>query len=258
MSPAPFDPVGWVNANPTQVQAWASLAAASVAVIALLIAVMAWRAERSQATSASAALAEAKRQADAADRSERQRRWDERIQAVQPIRVDLPRPVPERDESDNIHRVELLVPILASDNPVLDLQVILRRGPDNSPDAAMITVGTLSAGEDPADRPLTGPLGPAGIVRYAGPTSLEVTPLWFAAVTDGADETPYRLILNWTGQLGQWVVQEWDYDFVAHARGNRKPLWRMVRWHVDPKVDGIDAKLNSLFGDPATEAAAGD
>ena len=142
------DVIGWLNANANAVQAFAGLAALGVAAVAVVIAALAWQAERSQASSARDALAEAKRQADAADRSERGRRRDERVQAVRPVLIDrMRRPHEEQESGPDFGKMVLVVPVRAPNVPVLDLRLILRRGPIDSHDAAIGGPVTLAPDE---------------------------------------------------------------------------------------------------------------
>jgi hypothetical protein len=233
----PPDALTWLNDNASAVQAVAGILSVVVAFIALGIAGLAWRAEKGQAEAARDALAEARRQAEAAAASEQARRWDERVQAVAPISVSLPDGPQPAEILDTDYAGDLLLVVTLKappSTPVLDARVILRRGPDDSSDAAMNNAGTLAAGE-------------------VWPAYLMVTDLVAGARAKQADTSHYRLIINWTGQLGQWVVQEYAYDFVNAATYDQDPMWRLVRWHVDPKVEGLPP-LEVTFGPDAGHA----
>ncbi len=39
--------------------------------------------------------------------------------------------------------------------------------------------------------------------------------------------------------LGQWVVQEYSWNIGTNF--DELSAWRMMRWHVDPKIRGTDA-----------------
>ena len=85
---------------------------------------------------------------------------------------------------------------------------------------AITTVGSLPAHADHA-------------------TKLLVTEIRAAARKPYTD-IPVRVHLQWFGQLGQWVVQEYSWNIGTNF--DELSAWRMMRWHVDPKIPGTDAQ----------------
>jgi hypothetical protein len=185
---------------------WASIVSAFAATAAMIVSILAWR-------TASKAL-------EASASSERVRRWEARVQAVVPIAVDYPGQYATLQHG--FYAGEGYVPLIlhVGASPVVDLRVI----------ADMPTI--------PASRPSITNVG-----TLAADTKREVELLVDGLYADSPpprEDVPVRVQLRWFGQLGQWVVQEftWNIGSLYEDVGQQ---WRMVRWHVDPKVEGMAA-----------------
>jgi hypothetical protein len=184
---------------------WPSVISAFAATAAMIVSILAWR-------TAARALHETAS-------GERARLWESRVQAVVPIAMD--RPGRYETMQHGMYAgdgyVDLTLHVGAS--PVVDLRIIANAA--HNPDRSSIrNVGTLAAGTTRT-------------------VDLLVDELYVGAPKPPKD-VPVGVQLQWFGQLGQWVVQEFtwnigsDYDEIGQQ-------WRMVRWHVDPKVEGVAA-----------------
>ncbi len=184
---------------------WASIVSAFAATAAMVVSILAWR-------TASKALA-------ASTNTERERRWEARVQAVVPIAVDYPGQYETRQHGLDAGEGYVSLTLQVGASPVVDLRIIANT-PNNPVSRSSITnVGTLAAGT-------------------TRKTELLVDVL-FADAPAPPKDVPVRVQLQWFGQLGQWVVQEFTWNIGSdHEDGQQ---WRMIRWNVDPKVEGMAA-----------------
>jgi hypothetical protein len=211
------------SSQAAEVQAWASIAAVFVAGVALLVAVLAWQAEKSQADAARDALALARDQLASAAKAEASRQRDARVEGIRPLLVGRPT-VQFANEGVNRHQWVAILRVPASDTPVLDLRVILHgRLADGSDDAEMSAVGSIPPGSWREVHLVVTRFHE----RTRGGTGDD-------GVAFGVD--PHVLELQYFGQLGQWVVEAYEWDFGAAVAGSPDPRWRHSRLTIDHKV----------------------
>jgi hypothetical protein len=188
----------------TDWQAIASIASALAAAAAVTVAFFAWRTANKALTQTAS--------------SERARLWEARVQGVVPIAVDRPGRYETIQHGHYAGDGEQEMTLHVGASPAVDLRIIAELRDDPTAKASILNVGTLAANTEK----------PVGLL----------VDVLYAAAPSPPNDVPVRVQLQWFGQLGQWVVQEFTWNIGNHY-DELGQQWRMVRWHVDPKVDGM-------------------